>query len=158
MTLEVPRPVGQDDAGPCRVLVRSTLDGTAYLGRIEELLGEAERGGAECRALVVRRGEAAAALALFGPVAGSRGAWHLRTLLIDPRVDSRAVGRTMIEAALQVAASGGARLLMAELPADPVMGRSLSLLRASGFRQEARVPDFYRDGVALLFLRRDVPA
>jgi ribosomal protein S18 acetylase RimI-like enzyme len=37
-----------------------------------------------------------------------------------------------------------------------VLGRSISLLRANGFREEGRVPDFYRDGVALLFLRREL--
>ena len=33
---------------------------------------------------------------------------------------------------------------------------TLSLLRAKGFRQEGRIPDFFRDEVALLFLRRDM--
>jgi ribosomal protein S18 acetylase RimI-like enzyme len=32
----------------------------------------------------------------------------------------------------------------------------LALLREHGFREEARVPDFYRDGVALTFLRLDL--
>jgi hypothetical protein len=40
------------------------------------------------------------------------------------------------------------------LPADAVLGRTLSLLRANDFDQEARIPDFYREGVPMLFLRR----
>jgi hypothetical protein len=43
---------------------------------------------------------------------------------------------------------------MAELPDDPAIGSILTLLREHGFHEEARVPDFYRDGVALTFLRR----
>jgi hypothetical protein len=30
------------------------------------------------------------------------------------------------------------------------------VLLRNGFREEARVPDFFRDGVALSFLRRDL--
>ena len=52
--------------------------------------------------------------------------------------------------------SAGARLLTAELPGDPVIGKVLSLLRANGFRQDGRIPDFFRDEVALLFLRREM--
>jgi len=29
-------------------------------------------------------------------------------------------------------------------------------LRANEFRQEGRIPDYYRDGVSLLFLRREL--
>jgi hypothetical protein len=43
---------------------------------------------------------------------------------------------------------------MAELPDDPAIGSILALLRENGFREEARVRDFFRDGVALTFLRR----
>ena len=42
------------------------------------------------------------------------------------------------------------------MPDDPALGRSLSLLLANGFKEEGRVRDFFRSGVALLFLRRDV--
>jgi hypothetical protein len=45
---------------------------------------------------------------------------------------------------------------VAELPADPVIGRTLTFLRKSGFRQVGRIPDFFRNDVALLFLRREL--
>ena len=72
----------------------------------------------------------------------------------SPRACNREPDGDRVEVAPVKAA--GARLLMAELPADAALGRSISLLRANGFREEGRVPDFYRDGVALLFLRRDL--
>jgi ribosomal protein S18 acetylase RimI-like enzyme len=50
----------------------------------------------------------------------------------------------------------GARVVVAELPADEVIGDALTLLRANGFRQTGRIADYYRDGVALLFLRREL--
>jgi hypothetical protein len=46
--------------------------------------------------------------------------------------------------------------MIAELPDDPVMGQVRALLASVGFEEEARVPDFYRDGVGLTLLRRDL--
>ena len=129
---------------------------TPYVDRVVELVSAAERGDPESRALVIERDATVAALALFGPVAGTSDAWHLRMVVLAPRVELREVGRAMIEAVVDIARNAGARVLVAELPADAALGRSISLLRASGFRQEGRVPDYYRDGVALLFLRREV--
>ena len=50
----------------------------------------------------------------------------------------------------------GARFLLAEMPDDPARGTVFALLREHGFREEARVPDFYREGVALTFLRLEL--
>jgi len=151
-----PRALRPGDAEPVRALVWTALGVTPYVDRVIELLGDAERGNPESRALIIERDGTVAALALFGPVAGASGAWHLRMMLLAPRVEPREVGRAMIDGVVQHVQREDARLLMAELPADAVLGRTLSLLRASGFHQEGRVPDFYRDGVALLFLRRDL--
>lgn len=95
------------------------------------------------------------ALALIGPVAGADGAWRLGLLLF---ADAKRRDRNdaMIEAVLSAAKSRGARTIVAELPADAVIGKSLTALRANRFHQEARIADYYRDGVGLLFLRRDL--
>jgi len=121
-----------------------------------ELLSAAEHADPESRALVIERDGTVAALALFGPVAGATDAWRVSMVLVTPRVELRDVGRAMIDGVVESVRSAGARLLVAELPADAVLGRSLSLLRANGFGQEARIPDFFREGVALLFLRREL--
>ena len=116
----------------------------------------AEHGDPASHALVTERDGTVAALALFGPVAGAVGVWHLSMVLLAPRVELRDVGRAMVEAVVADVRRAGGRLIMAELPADAALGRSLSLLRANEFRQEGRIADYYRDGVALLFLRREL--
>lgn len=121
-----------------------------------ELLEAAERGEADSDALIMERDATVAALALFGPVAGARDVWRLHTILLAPRIAAHDVGSTIVDAVVQRARARGARMLVAELPADPGYGDSLPLLRASDFAQEGRITDFYRDGVALLFLRRDL--
>ena len=151
-----PRPLVPGDAEPVRALVWGALGITPYVDRVIELLSAAECGDPVSHALVTERDGTVAALALFGPVSGATGAWHLNIVLVAPRVELREVGRAIVDAVVDAARSAGARILMAELPADAALGRTLSLLRANGFRQEGRVPDFFRDGVALLFLRREL--
>ena len=58
-----------------------------------------------------------------------------------------------MRAAVATLRSEGARYISADVPDDPAIGAIVSLLRDSGFEEEARVPDFYREGVALTFLR-----
>jgi GNAT superfamily N-acetyltransferase len=151
-----PRPLTASDVEPVRNLVWGALGVTPYVDRTIELLSAAEHGEPESRALVIERDGTVAALALYGPVAGATDTWRVAMVLVAQQVDLREVGRAILEAVVDNARLGGARLLVAELPADPVLGRSLSLLRANGFSQEARVPDFFREGVALLFLRRAI--
>lgn len=151
-----PRPLTVADAEPVRALVWGALGVTPYVDRVMELLAAAEHGDPESQALVIERDGTVAALALYGPVAGATDAWRISMILVAPRVELRDIGRAMIDAVVDSARQAGARLLVAEIPADAVLGRSLSLLRANDFDQEARIPDFYREGVALLFLRREI--
>lgn len=151
-----PRPLTPGDVEPVRALVWGALGVTPYVDRVMELLSAAEHADPESRALVIERDGTVAALALYGPVAGASDAWRISMVLVAPRVELRDVGRAMIDAVVESVRIAGARLLVAELPADAVLGRSLSLLRANGFSQEARIPDFFREGVALLFLRREL--
>ena len=144
------------DAEPVRGLIWGALGITPYVDRVMELSSAAERGDPESHALVTERDGTVAALALFGPVAGAAGVWHLSMVLLAPSVDPRDVGRVMVEAVVHAVRRAGGRLIMAELPADAVLGRTLSLLRANEFRQEGKIADYYREGVALLFLRREL--
>jgi hypothetical protein len=151
-----PRPLSPLDAEPVRGLVLANLGITPYVDRALELLAEAERGDSDTAALCLERDGTYAALALFGEVVPSNGVWKLHTLLLSGHVDARDVGGAMLDAIVERARAFGGRSLLAELPADPVYGRTLTLLRASRFRQQGRIPDFYRDGVAILFLRREL--
>lgn len=151
-----PRAITPEDAEPVHALVLGVLGVTPYVDRTLDLVSAAERGDPEVRALVIARDGTVAALALFGPVAGASGAWHLHMLLTAAGIDAKVVGGALVDAALADVRANHGRFLLAELPADPVIGSSLTLLRSKGFRQVGRIPDFYREGVALLFLRRDL--
>jgi L-amino acid N-acyltransferase YncA len=152
-----PRALIADDAVAARALVYAALGVTPYVDRAIELLDEAaRRNGSEARALVIERDGTLAGLVLFGDVAGTQGAAKLHALVLDRGVNADDVGGRLIQAAVSDAAAAGARLLVAELPDDPAMGVVPSVLLHNGFREEARIPDFFRDGVALIFMRREL--
>jgi hypothetical protein len=151
-----PRPLAPDDLTGARALLEQRLGGTPYLDRALEVL-EASISGvdAENRALVVERDGAVGGVVLYGLIAGTVGAARIHRVILAP---SAAVGSggDLLEAALPLLAADGARFAIAELPDDPAVRAELSLLRANGFLEEARLPDFYRDGIDLVFVRRDL--
>jgi ribosomal protein S18 acetylase RimI-like enzyme len=127
---------------------------TPYIDRALEVLEHAERGNdPESRALVIARDGTVAGLALFGTVAGTKHAARLYTAVVAPGVSVVDVGGRLMRAVADAARNSGAEFLIAEMPDDPAIGGVLALLREHGFHEEARVPNFYRDGVALAFLR-----
>ena len=149
-----PRPLQPEDSQATRVLLMGTLGITPYIDRALEVLEHAERGNdPEHRALVIARDGTVAALALFGTIAGTARGARVHTAVLAPGIEIEDVGRRLMDAVASAARGSGADFLLAELPDDPALGTTLALLRQHGFRDEARVPDFFRDGVALTFLR-----
>jgi GNAT superfamily N-acetyltransferase len=149
-----PRPLLPEDIQGTRVLLMGALGVTPYIDRAMEVLSSAERGNdPENRALVIARDGTVAGLALYGEIAGTDGGARLHTAVLAPGVRADDVGRRLMEAVKAAARAGAARYLLAEMPDDPALGTVLALLKAAGFREEAKVPDFYREGVGLSFLR-----
>jgi GNAT superfamily N-acetyltransferase len=150
-----PRPLQPEDSQATRVLLMGTLGITPYIDRALEVLEHAERGNdPEHRALVIARDGTVAALALFGTIAGTARGARVHTAVLAPGIEIEDVGMRLMDAVASAVRGSGADFLLAELPDDPALGTTLALLRQHGFRDEARVPDFFRDGVALTFLRR----
>ena len=152
-----PRPLLPEDTQGTRTLLMGALGVTPYIDRALEVLELAERGhDPEHRALVIARDGTVAALALFGRISGSAHGAKLHTAVLAPGLRAEEIGPRLMNAVVDTLRKTGVRFLLAELPDDPAIGSILTLLRHQGFREEARVPDFYRDGVALSFLRREL--
>jgi N-acetylglutamate synthase-like GNAT family acetyltransferase len=129
-------------------LLMGALGVTPYIDRALEVLTLAERGNdPEHRALVIARDGTVAGLAMFGTIAGTVGGARLHTAVLAPGVEADDVGERLMRAVAQASRDAGGRFMLAEMPDDP------ALLRQHGFSEDARVPDFFRDGVALTFLR-----
>jgi GNAT superfamily N-acetyltransferase len=136
------------------VLLLGTLGVTPYIDRALEVLAHAERGNdPEHRGMVIARDGTVAGLALFGVISGTLHAARLHTAVLAPGVRTDDVGERLMRSVSDAARNAGAHFMLADMPDDPAIGGVLSLLREHGFHEEARVPDFYREGVALTFLR-----
>lgn len=152
-----PRPLTAADHGSARVLLLGAFGVTPYVDRAFEVLERAERGGdPEHRALIIERDGTVGAIALYGNVAGAEAVMKIHVAALAPGLGTRDVGARLFDATVARAREERVRLLVAEVPDDPAMSPLRALLAAGGFEEECRVPDYFRDGVALSLLRRDL--
>ena len=136
--------------------MREALASSPYEARAIEVLRLAlDAPGAEAEGIVAMRGDAVIGVAVYGELAGAVGAGRLHLVAVAPGARGQGVGSALVAHAARALRERGARFLLAEVPDDPhVLGDYWALLVACGFFEESRVADFYRDGIALAFLRR----
>lgn len=150
-----PRPLVTEDAAGAHQLLISRLGMTPYLDRAVEVLSVAERGGdAEHRAMVVARDKTVAGLGLFGFIAGTEAAFRLHTLVVESTANDYA--ERLLDAIIDAVREGGGRLIIAELADEPANAATITLLRRERFIEAGRIADYFRDGVPLVILRRDL--
>lgn len=108
----------------------------------------------EYRALVAEDAGEVIGVAVYGPVAGAVGTAKLHAILVTAAARMRGVAARICEHLASEVAREGVRLLVAELPDTGALRPGASLLERCGWREEARVPDFFADGIALRLYRR----
>lgn len=142
------RPLLPEDAAVASAVLAAAFRGTSYLRRADEVLESALRfEDPEYLCLLAERetnGEAVG-LALFGTVVGARLVAKVHYLAgADPRIMLALLG-----AVRETCVRSGERLVVCEIPRDTPFDVTSVTLVASGFREEGRIEDFVRDGVAL---------
>jgi len=154
----VVRPLMPEDADVARGTVVGQFRGTPYLTRALEVLDSALRfEDPEYLCLLAAPGETESpiGLVLFGTVLGARRASKVHAVVApDPRVQL-----ALLDAVRETSVRSGERLVVCELPHDVPFDVTAVALVASGYREEGRIEDFVRDGVALRLLvwRPDEP-
>lgn len=133
------------------------MGGTPYAALYRHVLSLALEGGStEAIGLVAEwPGEdEPVALVLYGWVPGAIRTGRVYFVAVTAAARLQGVGSRLMNVALQRLEREGARLVVAEGPNDASVRPAHILFRNCGFEDTARVPDFYRDGVDLIFLRR----
>lgn len=92
---------------------------------------------------------------VFGHTAGADGAGRIHFVGVTPRARLQGVASRLIKAAIADLSRENARFVFAELPDDPHIVAGRELLLRNEFVKEASIPDFYADGIALTFFRRE---
>ena len=148
------RVVAPADLPAARALISAELANNPYAVRALDLLDSVTADG-EYRGLVAELDGRVVGIGVYGLVAGSQGAGALYAAAVDPAYRRRGVGRALVHAAVDSLRAEGARFVIVEVPDDPAAtAHFVELVAASGFTEAARVPDLYRDGVALTFWRQ----
>jgi hypothetical protein len=147
----VVRPLMPEDADAACATVTAAFRGTPYLGRMQEILeGALQFDDPEYLCLLAAPPDdgVPSGVALFGTVLGARLATKIHAVVAsDPRVQL-----ALLDTVRETCVRSGERLVVCELPHDSPFDVTAVALIASGFREEGRIADFVRDGVALRLL------
>ena len=151
------RPLRESDLDAVRELLGNAVPVASQLAPLLSMVESAAIAPSnEQRGIVADAAGDLAAMAVFGEYAGAAGAGRLHLIAVDQRHRRRGLGSILIERVLAELDSRSARFVLADLPDErPTLADYFAFLRASGFREESRVPDYYRDGVALVMMRRE---
>jgi ribosomal protein S18 acetylase RimI-like enzyme len=138
--------------------VEGALHDTHYLdGALDALRSAVAAPGDDGHALACVSDDALDGVIVFGLFGGASGAGRLHFVLVEQAARRTGTARALVDAALHALTASGARFALVELPDDPrELPGARDLFRALGFSEESRVDDFYRDGVGLSFLRREL--
>lgn len=128
-----------------------------WLGSAPDLLCAAmKRQPRECRACVAERDGELVGFGLYEMVAGTVGSAMIRSVLVAPRSRRAGIGLRLLEYCVADLSARRARVIFAEVPGDPQVGRYRALLLSYGFFEEARIENFYHDGVPQIISRLDL--
>jgi ribosomal protein S18 acetylase RimI-like enzyme len=156
------RPLEAADGSTCRMLFTAAFGNTLYAdaprGALRAALESAGAGreNPESSGLVAVAGDRLVGVAIYGEVAGANGAGKMHGMAVAPDSQRHGIARMLIEAFAAELARRGARFVLVEFPEAPELSIGRALLLQCKFVEEARLPDFFVDGIALSFLRRNL--
>ena len=126
---------------------------STWRAAVDAVLGRTDP---DSHALVAMAGDTLAGVAIYGGIAGSEGAGRLQLIVTELRSRRAGIAMRLVEASLDALRRGGSRVAFVELPDDSTLHGASALLHRCGFHIESRVGDFFRDGVDLIVLRREL--
>lgn len=140
------------------LVLERVLRDTPYLdGALDALRSAVESPGDDARAVGTMLEGRLESVIVFGFFGGADGAGRVQLTVIDADVRRMRLGWLLVEDAVSYLETRGARFVLAELPNDPrALPGARDFLESMSFREESRVEDFYRAGVAQLFMRREI--
>ena len=138
----------EDDLAAALALVEHEREKNRWIARTADLLVSAvAKPDGEYRALVAERDGEIVGIAAYGMVAGAVGTGMIYSILVAPRSRRAGIGERLLFHLKGDLASAGARMIVAEIPGDPIVMRFRAILLTHGFVEEARIDDYYADGL-----------
>jgi ribosomal protein S18 acetylase RimI-like enzyme len=151
------RDLAPADAEAVRSLVLSGFGETAYASSAHSALETAiADSDPDARAAIAVARDEVIGLILYGAIAGAIGTGRVQFVITADSHRRRGIATRLLEEAVMHLTTEGARVVFVELPDEPDLAGGRHLLLRNGFRVEASVTDYFRDGVDLAILRRDL--
>ncbi len=82
----------------------------------------------------------------YGPVPMTRGAFDLYWLAVDPGFQDQGIGSRLVDFMEGVLRGTGGRMILADTSSIPAYEKTRHFYWKKGFREVARVPDYYHEG------------
>lgn len=147
----------EEDLAAALALVTGEQQKNPWLGRMPELLRDAvSKPDGEYRACVAIRDGELIGFGSFGVVAGTLATGAIYGVIVAPRSRRAGIGQRILFHVAGELANAGVRVIFAEVPGDQSVMRYRALLISYGFMEEARIDDYYRDGVPQIISRFDL--
>ena len=87
-----------------------------------------------------------AGYACFGATPMTQGTFDLYWIAVDPARQGQGIGRALLRGAEDAIREEGGRLLLVETAGKEAYAATRAVYEACGYREVARVPDFYAEG------------
>ena len=152
------RPLRESDVGAALTLLRDAVRTPSYATLLASVTEAAAlTPSTEHSGMVAEMDGQPVAIAVYGEFAGATGAGRLHLVAVDPSHRRRGLGTLLLNRVAAELTACPTRFILAELPDDhPALDDYFAFLDATGFTEESRIPHFYREGVGLVFLRREM--
>lgn len=145
------------DASAARALIVPELERLGYSEGPRSALEAVVAGrDADSRGLVAIDAEHVVGCIIFGSVAGAVETGRIQLLVVAEEARRRGIATRLTDDAIAELTRDGNRVIFVELPDDPALAPAMRLLVRSEFHVDARVANYFRDGVDLAILRRDL--
>ncbi len=138
-----------DDVVRVRALVASTgffnpVEVEVATDLVTERLTKGVRSGYHF--VLAERGSSLVAYACYGPIEGTQGSFELYWIAVAPEEQKRGLGAEVYARAEAAMRKAGAKSIYTDTSSSDRYAGTRGFYRRMGFREEARLPDFYAPG------------
>jgi ribosomal protein S18 acetylase RimI-like enzyme len=94
-------------------------------------------------------------IVVYGEASLADRVWELYWIAVDPECQGGGLGRKLLEYAEEKMGTAGGRMCLIETSGRPDYDATNRFYQRAGYRETARVSDFYRQGDDLVIYRKD---